>query len=77
MGTTLIILAGILGWILVGVLTALVVGKIVHRRDGHRLVEAQPDPRAVPAPDLHTRQSSHAAPRDDHKEQVSPRRDQR
>ncbi len=42
MSTTMMIGAGILTWVLVAILTALVVGKVLQRRDRRHPVEADP-----------------------------------
>jgi hypothetical protein len=42
MSTTAIIVSGILGWILVAILTAVVVGKIIRLRERHRSIDAGP-----------------------------------
>lgn len=48
MSTIMMIGAGSLAWVLVATLTALVVGKVLQRRDRHRPVE--PDPVAAQPP---------------------------
>ncbi|MGH3695689.1 MAG: hypothetical protein ACRDRX_17150 [Pseudonocardiaceae bacterium] len=48
MSTIMMIGAGILTWVLVAILTALMVGKVLQRRDAQRPVE--PDPLGAQAP---------------------------
>jgi hypothetical protein len=71
MSTTVIIGFGILGWVLVAILTALVAGKIVRRRDEQRPGEAGPIRPETSVPGRATSKCSCSSPTGHGKEQVS------
>lgn len=74
MSTTMMIGAGIATWVLVAILIALVVGKILQRRDGHRPVEGDPLPAKASVPGGLTSGHRPTAPPDEDQEQPSLRR---